>query len=411
MTLNLTKCRAPDSLGDDLFLHLSNTDQVDFPTVEPWRVGEDTQAKVPLVLSGFEQDAIISVHLVVRHGRIWAADSDEAVPIESVAEAVSNMTLTGTQGDINSAVESVWYSAPPDWNSRGQESFETLSVLVDEQEPTHGGDPYPGVPRTLVVLVVPINDRPSLQGPPGFTVVEGATTVLAGIEVFDVDADDTDGGRVEVSVSAPEAGSVVGLDSMFGLFVKESSDASMTFQGTLKNVNRALEGLTFRGPFEFSGVTELKVSVDDMGNTGEGGLLSASLSVPIHITSLNNPPRVVREQGLILNGVENKAIRVDGIVVADQDAGDGRLRMTIEARYGKLSFGRIYSGVEFEEEGGLPDGTSALRGTVEVRTVNPAMGSQQAICLKCKVDGQLESVSSRSWITLHAHTPSRAAFV
>lgn len=329
---------------------------------------EDTWAKVPLVLSGFEQDAIISVRLGVRYGRIWVANPNEAVFADSLPEVVGNMTLPGTQDDINSALESVWYSAPLDWNSRGQDAFETLSVLVDEQEPTEGGDPYPGVPRTLIILVVPINDAPSLQAPTSFTLVQGATTVCSGIEVLDVDAGETDGARVEVSVSVPEAGSVVGLGSTFGLHILASSDSSMTFQGTLKNVNRALAGLTFRGPFEFSGMTELRIEVDDMGNTGDGGPLSDSLSVPIYVNSLNHPPLVVREQGLVVYGVENEASKVDGIVVADQDAGGGRLRMTIEALYGRASFGGTHPGVEFEEGDGLPDGVIALRGTVEVRT-------------------------------------------
>ncbi|CAM9523467.1 unnamed protein product, partial [Hapterophycus canaliculatus] len=218
----------------------------------------------------------ISVRLVVHYGRIWAAESNEDITADSLAEVASNLTLPGTQGDINSALESIWYSPPSDWNSHGQDTFETLSVFVDEQELVQGGDPYPGVPRTLIILVVPINDPPLLQGPTRFTVVEGTTTILSGIEVLDRDAEDADGGRVEVSVLVSEAGSVVALGSTFGLHIQDSSDASMTFQGTLKNVNSALAGLTFRGPFEFSGITELKVDVDDMGNTGEGGALSVS---------------------------------------------------------------------------------------------------------------------------------------
>lgn len=342
------------------------TDQVDFPTVEPWRVHEDTQTKIPLVLSGFERSAQISVRVTAKFGRLLVRGSDGISTVDSLDEVGEGLTLSGTQDDINLAVETVWYSAPLDWNSRGQNTFETLSVVVDEQDWASGGDPYPGVPRSLVVMVVPVNDPPSLQGPSTFTAVENVNTVIEGIEVFDADAQDTAGGVIKAKVSATEPGSIVGLGSKLGLYIRESSIESKTFHGSLKNVNNALAGLTFRGPFEFSGVTELKVDVDDLGNTGEGGPLSASLSVPIYVSSTNNPPRITREQGSLLKGVEDETIEVDGILVQDQDAGDGRVRLTVEALHGAVSFGGERPGLDFERGNGVLDEGVTVLGTIKV---------------------------------------------
>ncbi|CAM9796895.1 unnamed protein product, partial [Ectocarpus fasciculatus] len=276
----------------------------------------------------------------------------------------SSLTLPGTQDEINAALLNVWYSAPPDWNSLGQDTFETLSVLVDEQDSAQGGDPYPGVPRTLVVLVAPINDPPLLRGPSEFTAVEGRKTVLGGIEVSDVDAQDTAGSVLEVTVSAAEKGSNVELGTKLGLFIKNSSDEGKTFQGSVININNALAGLTFRGAFEFSGATTLKVEVDDMGNTGDGGVLSDSLSIPIYVSSVNNPPRVTREQGLLLEGVEDEVVTVDGIIVEDQDAGGGRVKLTMEARHGKVSLGGNPSDLEFDRGKGSLDDEVNVFGTI-----------------------------------------------
>ncbi|CAN0448293.1 unnamed protein product, partial [Ectocarpus sp. 8 AP-2014] len=280
-----------------------------------------------------------------------------------------SLTLPGTQDEINAALLNVWYSAPPDWNSLGQDTFETLSVLVDEQDSAQGGDPYPGVPRTLIVLIAPINDPPLLRGPSEFTAVEGRTTVLGGIEVSDVDAQDTTGSVLEVTVSSAEKGSNVELGANLGLFIKNSSDESKTFQGSVTNINKALAGLTFRGAFEFSGATTFKVEVDDMGNTGGGGALSDSLSIPIHVSSVNNPPRVTREQGLLLEGVEDEVVPVDGIMVEDQDAGGGRVKLTIEARHGKISLGGNPFDLEFDRGKGSLDDEVVVFGTIEVRNV------------------------------------------
>lgn len=342
--------------------------QVDFPTVEPWRVNEDTQAKIPLVLSGFESSAIISVNVSAKFGGLLVSSSDADGNDESITDVGESLTLPGTQDEINLALGSVWYSAPLDWNSQGQNTFETISVVVDEQDSANGGDPYPGVPRTLVVLVAAVNDPPSLQGPPEITATESLTTMIDGIEVSDADDQDPVGGFIaQVTVSVAEAGSVVEVGSKLGLYIQESSDESMTFQGSVDNINNALASLTFRGPSEFSGTTELRVEVNDMGNTGEGGSMSASLLIPIYVRSVNNPPRVTREQGLVLGGFEDEQVQVDGIVVEDQDAGDGRVRLTVDATYGAVSFGYEQSELEFERGEGVLDEGATVLGTIEVR--------------------------------------------
>ncbi len=340
--------------------------QVDFPTVEPWRVDEDTQAKIPLVLSGFESSAQVSVLIAVKFGRLWVSSSDEDENGESLVELGESLTLAGTQDEINLALENVWFSGAMDWNSLGQRSFETLSVLVDEQEPAQGGDPYPGVPRTLVINVVAANDPPVLRGPAEFNTVESTSSIVGGIEVSDVDDQDAVGSIMEVTVSIAEEGSFVELGSKLGLNILESADQIKTFQGSITNINSALAGLTFRGPFEFSGVVELKVEVDDMGNTGEGGSMSASLLVPIYVSSVNNPPRVVSDDGLLLRSNEDDRVSVNGIVIEDQDAGDGRVRLTVEALYGVFSFEGDLGELEFERGDGILDDGATILGTIEV---------------------------------------------
>lgn len=339
---------------------------MDFPTVEPWRVNEDSQEKIPLVLSGFESSANVSVRVSAKFGQLLVSDGDGID--ESITVVRKSLTLPGTQDEINSALESVWYSAPLDWNSEGQNTFETISVVVDEQESANGGDPYPGVPRTLVVKVAAVNDPPSLRGPPEIIATESLTTMVAGIEAYDADDQNAVRGFIaEVTVSVAEAGSVVEVGSKLGLYIRESSDERKTFQGSLININSALATLTFLGPPEFSGTTELRVDINDMGNTGAGGSMFASLLIPIYVSSVNNPPRVIREQGLILRGFEDEPIEVDGIIVQDQDAGDGRVRLIIEATYGAVSFGYEHSDLEFERGVGLLDDGATILGTIEVR--------------------------------------------
>ena len=347
--------------------------QVDFPTAEPWRINEDTQANVPVLLSGFESSAIISVSLMVEYGTLLAPGPSSTETLEPVAEAGENYTLSATQDDANAALEALWYVAPSDWNSAGQGTFEKLSVVIDDQNSAQGGDPYPGVPRSLVILVLPVNDPPSLRGPAEVIALESYPVSIFGIEAADPDVHESSG-VVEVTVSVAEEGSILELGTELGLYVSESSNESKTFQGSLKSTNNALAGLSYLGPVEFSGRTELSVTIQDGGNTGEGGSLSASLDIPIYVSSVNDPPRVTREGGLLLDGIEDEAIKLSGIVVEDTDAGAGQVRLTLDSLHGAISLPYEQLELEFDEGDGLEDATIVVIGSVEVR-----------LCADCEV--------------------------
>ena len=323
-----------------------------------------------MVLSGFESSAIISVRVSVEHGSLLAPGSKKTEKLEPVAEAGENYTLPGTQDYVNAALEELWYVAPPDWNSAGQGTFETLSVVIDEQGSAQGGDPYPGVPRSLVIMVVAVNDPPSLRGPPEVLALESYAASIFGIEVADPDVHESRVGVMEVTVSVSEAGSTLQLATELGLYVTQSSNERKTFQGSLESVNNALAGMTYRGPLEFSGRVELSVTVQDGGNTGEGGSLSSSLDVPIYVSSVNDPPQVIREGGLLLNGVEDETIMLSGIVVEDTDAGAGRVRLTLDALHGTVSLSSKqlkHLELDFEDGDGLQDARTVVIGTIEVR--------------------------------------------
>lgn len=320
-----------------------------------------------VVLSGFQSSAVISLRLSAEFGQLFVSGSEETDSVTSTADAGDNLTLPGTQDEINAALMKVRYSAPPDWNSRGQGTFDTLSVVIDEEDSARGGDPYPGVPRTLVVLVVAVNDPPYLLGPPEVLALESYATAVPGIEVVDPDATEAAGSVIEVTVFASEPGSVVELGSALGIFFTQSSDKSKTFLGSLNSVNHALAGLTYRGPPEFSGRDLVEVAVDDLGNTGEGGPLSASLTVPIYVSSVNDPPRVVREGGLLVRGVEDESIKVGGVVVDDPDARGEKIRLTLTAVYGTVSFGANQSELHFVLGSGTQDTSAVVLGTIEVR--------------------------------------------
>jgi hypothetical protein len=70
------------------------------------------------------------------------------------------------------------------------------------------------------------------------------------------------------------------------------ADATMTFTGTLADINAALDGLTFRGLANYNGPASLQITTCDLGNTGTGGAHSDTDTVAITVKSVYDPPTV-----------------------------------------------------------------------------------------------------------------------
>jgi hypothetical protein len=64
----------------------------------------------------------------------------------------------------------------------------------------------------------------------------------------------------------------------------------MTFQGTIADINAALEGSTYTPTPNFNGSVVLSVLANDMGNTGGGGNGTDLESVSIDVVAVNDAP-------------------------------------------------------------------------------------------------------------------------
>ena len=62
-----------------------------------------------------------------------------------------------------------------------------------------------------------------------------------------------------------------------------SADATMTFTGTIANINAALAGLSFNPTSNFTGAASLKIVTSDQGYTGTGGTLTDTDTVAITV--------------------------------------------------------------------------------------------------------------------------------
>jgi trimeric autotransporter adhesin len=136
------------------------------------------------------------------------------------------------------------------------------------------------------------NQAPQISAPLSYTAVEDATGVLgagtSGIVLSDLDA-----GNNQLDVTLTISNGVFSLGTALGLIFSigdGSADSSMTFRGTVAQINAAINSITFSPTANFAGVASLNLFVNDLGNSGSGGALGASRSVPINVVAVNDAP-------------------------------------------------------------------------------------------------------------------------
>src|SRR5205085_9396491 len=66
--------------------------------------------------------------------------------------------------------------------------------------------------------------------------------------------------------------------------------STVTVQGTIANINTALNGLTFLGNQDYNGAANVQIVTSDLGNTGSGGTLTDTDNVAITVNAVNDAP-------------------------------------------------------------------------------------------------------------------------
>src|SRR5205085_3817869 len=145
-----------------------------------------------------------------------------------------------------------------------------------------------------------------------------------------------------------------------------AADGTMTFTGTLADINAALNGLAFTPIANFNGAASLQITSDDLGNSGSGGALTDSDTVAITVNAVNDAPvhtvpgpqSTNEDTGLVFSSANGNAI-----TVADLDAGTTPVQVTLAATNGAVTLSQT-TGLSFTAGDGAADGTMTFSGTL-----------------------------------------------
>src|SRR5207247_421974 len=104
---------------------------------------------------------------------------------------------------------------------------------------------------------------------------------------------DVDAGSSVVQVALVSTHGWLTLSGTSGLTFSAgdgTSDAIMTFTGTIGNINAALNGMSFAPYPNYNGSAGVQIVTNDQGNSGSGGSLSDTDSWWMTVSGVNDAP-------------------------------------------------------------------------------------------------------------------------
>lgn len=192
---------------------------------------------------------------------------------------------------------------------------------------------------TVTITVSGVNDAPTIAGPTSVSTNEDTTVAFTGgntVSVADIDAQS---GNVTVTLNSSGA---LNVDGSFAGLISSGSNGSATFAltGTVTQVNSALATLTFLPALNFNGSTQITATVNDNGNTGSGGAKTASRTMTVSVTAVNDAPvnsvpgaqSVTEGTTLVFSSANANAITTN-----DVDVGANPVQINLGVTQGKLT--------------------------------------------------------------------------
>lgn len=195
----------------------------------------------------------------------------------------SSPMLTGAISDINSFIASGNLVYTPAANANGTV---TLTVAINDGGNSGSGGALQDT-ATVELHIAAVNDAPTITAPPSLDIGEGSPAIT-GISFADVDAT----GEVRVTFSISEAVPATLSGALDPNVEVGAAGSSLTLTGLLADINAYIADgkLTFHAPLGMEGFVHLGVEINDLGNTGAGGALSANTSVTLDVSASNHPP-------------------------------------------------------------------------------------------------------------------------
>ncbi|ROP58365.1 putative Ig domain-containing protein [Enterobacter sp. BIGb0383] len=199
----------------------------------------------------------------------------------------SSLTMSGTIAALNTAIANGSVMFHPASNATGSV---TLTISINDEGNTGSGGAKTA--STAITLNIDaVNDAPVNSVPTGQTVQQDGSLVFSAANGNPISVSDVDLGGNTMRMTLTATHGLLTLSSSTGLVFLVGTGAgngTMTFEGTLSDINNALNGLTFNPNSGYNGGAAIQMTSNDLGGTGSGGA-QTDIDVITITVNPNNP--------------------------------------------------------------------------------------------------------------------------
>ncbi|MEM7166559.1 MAG: LamG-like jellyroll fold domain-containing protein, partial [Planctomycetota bacterium] len=357
--------------GQSFTINLSNIDSIVFSDVtdngDPQHTtpaAQTTNEDTSLTFSTGNSNALsvvdwgddtLTVTVAVNSGDLTLSQTTGLTFTAGDGTSDTTMTFSGTQANINAALEGLAFAPTADANGAV-----TLTLTSDDGSLTDTD--------TVAITVNAVNDAPLNSVPAAQTTNEDTTLTFSTgngnlISISDVDASGDD---MEVTVAVTNG--LLTLAQTTGLTFSTGDgtlDATMTFTGSATDINAALDGLGYAPTGDYNGAATLTITTDDQGNNGSGGALTDTDTVGITVSAVNDAPlnsvpaaQTTNEDTTLTFSTGNGNL----ISISDVDASGDDMEVTVAVTNGLLTLAQT-TGLTFSTGDGTSDATMTFTGS------------------------------------------------
>ena len=286
----------------------------------------------------------LRVTMSVTHGTISLGTTNSLTFYEGTLDGDPYLVFSGTLDRINAALDGMEYVPTKLYVGSDQ-----LVIHVDDQGNTGAG----GALTDDHVVDITIgsdgtNDTPINIKPANQNMIEDDQLVFSsenGNRLWIQDDSGTEIIRVTLEVTEaglPSTNATLTLASLFTLTFDEGdgiADSRIVVNGTLDDINDALNGMLFEPTSGYTGQLKITVSTEDLGSQGTGGPESDFDEVQVNVLERNDPPVITAPDSVTTSeGISLVFDVSQPIDITDPDA-TGDIQVTLDVSNGIITLG------------------------------------------------------------------------
>ena len=333
----------PKTATSTVTINVTHTDLAPVNTVPG---AQNTADATPLVFSGGNGNAISvsdadsqggveQISLSVSHGTLTLSGTS-GLTITAGANGSATMTVQGTLANLNAALNGLSYVSTQYYNGA-----DTLTLVTNDLGNSGVGGPKTAASTVTINVthtdIAPVNTVPTVQAVADATPLVFSAGNGNAISLSDADSE---GNAEQISLSVSHGTLTLSGTSGLTITAGANGSATMTVQGTLANLNAALNGLSYVSTQYYNGADTLTLVTNDLGNSGVGGPKTAASTVTINVTHTDIAPvntvpgaqNTADATPLVFSGGNGNAISV-----SDADSQGGIEQISLSVSYGTLT--------------------------------------------------------------------------